>query len=278
MQHDAGVLEQPVLHGWGLVGGVVVEHEVQVEVFRGGLVDFFEEPEELGRAVAWVVPGDRPGEDVHGREHDRGAMADVVVGRPRRRARHHRQDRRRPVQRLHLGLLVHRQDQSVLRRRYVQPDDIADLVHELWILGQLPRVDRVRLQTEGPPDPRHLSLIQPWPAAIDRVDQCVSPFGGSSCNVLVINALICSSVSLRGCPGRGESSRPSKRSVRNRSRHFVTVGALTPSRRATPATDGSSAYASRIDARCTSLVGDVGRRTHPERTDRSCSVRTRDSR
>ncbi len=111
--------------------------------------------------------------------------------------------------------------------------------------------------------------FNPWSLAMDRVDQRVSPFGGTPLRVRLISVSICSSVSLRGCPGRGASSNPFSLSVRNRSRHLVTVGALTPTRRATPATDDSSAYANTIEARCTNRADDVGRRTHPDSTDRS---------
>lgn len=64
-------------------------------------------------------------------------------------ARHHRQYRRRAVQRLDLGLLVHAQDQRLLRRVEVEPDDVADLVDELRVVGQLERVDPVGSLSDG---------------------------------------------------------------------------------------------------------------------------------
>ena len=47
MQVEAGVPDQPVLDRRGLVGGVVVQDEVQVQALRDGGVDELEEPQEL---------------------------------------------------------------------------------------------------------------------------------------------------------------------------------------------------------------------------------------
>lgn len=51
----------------------------------------------------------------------------------------------------------------------------------------------------------------PVALAIDRVDQCVSPFAEDSSNVLTITDSTCSSVIVRGAPGRGSSVKPSNR-------------------------------------------------------------------
>ena len=51
----------------------------------------------------------------------------------------------------------------------------------------------------------------PTSAAIDRVDQCVASFGVDS-NVLTITSSTCASLIIRGRPGRGSSSSPSRRS------------------------------------------------------------------
>jgi hypothetical protein len=99
-----------------------------------------------------------PAGDVERGEQAGSAMTDVVMSHPRRRRRHQRQDRGRAVDRLHLRFFVHRKHQRVLRRGHVQADHIADFVHELRISRQFPRLDRVRLQPERPPDPRHRRL------------------------------------------------------------------------------------------------------------------------
>src|SRR5580700_2420761 len=64
------------------------------------------------------------------------------------------------VQGLDLGILVHAQDQGVLRGRHVEADDVADLADELRVRAQLPGLHDVRLEAEGLPDPRGRRLRQ----------------------------------------------------------------------------------------------------------------------
>ena len=55
---DARMPGQPSLHSLGLVGGVVVEDQVQVEPGRGLLIDQAEEADELAarwRSVHWLI-------------------------------------------------------------------------------------------------------------------------------------------------------------------------------------------------------------------------------
>jgi len=111
VQAEAGVLQQPLVDDGGLVGGVVVQDQVQVQVPRHGDVDELEEPEELLVPVAAVGLGDhRPAADVIGGEQAGGAVADVVVGHPGRGRGQDREARGGPVQGLDLGLLVDGQD------------------------------------------------------------------------------------------------------------------------------------------------------------------------
>jgi hypothetical protein len=60
---------------------------------------------------------------------------------------------------------------------------------------------------------------------VARVDQCGVLERGT--NVLTIASSTCSSVTVRGRPRRGSSTRPSRRSLANRERHFVIVGRLS---------------------------------------------------
>lgn len=63
-----------------------------------------------------------------------------------------RQYRLRAVQRLDLALFVHGQHHAHQRRTQAQPDNVAHLVHEHWVRGELDRLLPVRLQPEGVPD------------------------------------------------------------------------------------------------------------------------------
>jgi hypothetical protein len=114
----------------------------------------FQKPEKLLVAVPAEMLGDhRTTGHIEGGEQAGGAMAGVGVGHPLRSGGHARQDRRCPVQRLDLGLLVNGEDQRVGRRIEVEPDNVADFVHELWIGGQLPGLHQMRLEPKCPPDP-----------------------------------------------------------------------------------------------------------------------------
>ncbi len=89
--------------------------------------------------------------------------------------------------------------------------------------------------------------VRPTSAAIDRVDQCVASLGADS-SVLVITSSTIASVIVRGCPGRGSSTRPSSRSASNRRRHFATVLRCTPSRAAIAPVRNPSATSNTIFA------------------------------
>ena len=124
--------------GGGLVGGGVVEHDVHVEVGGHGGVDPVEEAAELFGAMPRCRRGEHlPGSDVQGRVEVGGAVAEVVVGLPRGHPRQQRQDRRRPVERLDLRLLVDTEHDRRLGRVEIEADDVADLVDELRLGGEL---------------------------------------------------------------------------------------------------------------------------------------------
>jgi len=114
----------------------------------------------------------------------------------------------------------------------------------------------------------------PADRAIDRVDQCVSPPAGSCSSVAVITFSTCSSVTVRGRPGRGSSPSPSSRDARNRDRHFDTVALELPRPAATSPTVPPTAQASTIRDRSASACAVLRHRAHPSRTCRSSSVST----
>jgi hypothetical protein len=69
-------------------------------------------------------------------------------------------------------------------------------------------------------------------------DQCVA-FAGVDSNVATTTSSTCSAVTV-GRPGRGSSTKPSKRASKNLERHFPTVTAAHPSRPATSLFDKPS--------------------------------------
>jgi hypothetical protein len=212
-------------------------------------IDVVEELQELLVPVPPVaLADDLPGGDVQGGEQGRGSVADVVVGAPLGLGRGHRQDRLGAVESLDLTLLVDRQDDGSLWRGQVQPDDIPDLLHEVRVGGQLERVGAVGFNLNA----RQIRLTADWdiPAAsaIPRVLQWVA-LAGLVSRVLVTTRSTAASVTVRGAPGRGSSTRPSSRLATNRFLQVPTVAAHTFSRAATVVLFGSSAQARTMPAR-----------------------------
>ncbi len=116
--------------------------------------------------------------------------------------------------------------------------------------------------------------VIPVERAMSRVDQCDAPFGVSS-NVFTMTRSTWSSVMLRGAPGRGSSTRPSRRSSTKRRRHFPTAAWLTPSSAATCLLSDPPAQANTIFDRRANDCGVFGRRAHRSRVVCSSSFSTR---
>ena len=128
--------------------------------------------------------------------------------------------------------------------------------------------DEVRLEAEGPPDPRDGRLGQPADLAIDRVDQWVSAFaaslqrlGDDPLNMLVGDR--------PGTPGPRLVTEPLEPRSRNRDRHLPTVVRDMRSSAATALTGAPSAQASTMRDRSASACAVFRRRAHASRTCRS---------
>ena len=130
-----------------LVGGVVVEHDVDDLAGRHGRLDGVEEADELAVAVALhAAAEDGALEDVERGEQCRRAVADVIVGLCRGMARCERQRGPRSLQRLDLAVLVDRQDNRMGGRVHVEADDVLDLLGESRVVRALEGAHAMRLQ------------------------------------------------------------------------------------------------------------------------------------
>ena len=76
-----------------------------------------------------------------GKERGR-AVAGVVVGAPLGLARAHWQPRLRPIKRLDLRFLIHAEDERLIWRMEIEPDDIAD-----FLTAQLAPCERFKVLT-----------------------------------------------------------------------------------------------------------------------------------
>jgi hypothetical protein len=142
----------------------------------------------------------------------------------------------------------------------------ADSFHVWTTWGLRPNARQIRDTAD---------CVMPADRAIDRVDQCVSPPGGACSSVVVMTCSTCSSLIVRGRPGRGSSVSPSSRSRTNRPRHFDTMSRETPSSPATAVIVPPSAHARMIRDRSASACAVFRRRTHALSVRRSSAVSER---
>ena len=153
MEGHARVFGQPGLHLGVLVGGVVIDDQVESEPFRRLPIELLEEAEELVVAVAVVtLAHDFTGSDVEGSEERRRAMALVIMGHRPRPALLHGQPGLGTVKGLNLTLLIDAEDDRLLWRVEVEPGDILQLRREVRITGELKRLLAVWLEAVLLPD------------------------------------------------------------------------------------------------------------------------------
>ena len=107
MNMPSGPGTEPFSDRLGLVSGVVVHDQVNVEIGWDVAFDLAQEGEKLAAAMAGIAtPDDLADGDVESREQAEGSVARVVAGAPLDLSRAHGQQRLGPVQRLDLALLV----------------------------------------------------------------------------------------------------------------------------------------------------------------------------
>lgn len=235
VQVVARVTQEPAVDQGRLVGPVVVQNPVDVERWRDRGLDGVQEPPELSRSVSGVaLPENAPGLDVERREERGRAVPGVVVHPPLDLSQPEGQHGLGAVQGLDLALLIHAEDESLVRRVQVQA-----------------QMSRTFSMNSGSGESLKVSVrwgVTPQARAMVRVLQWVAPRGVVS-RVRVITRATAASLIRRGAPGRGSSRSPSRRFARNRARHFPTVCWVSPRRWATVAFAYPAAHMSTSRAR-----------------------------
>src|ERR1700726_996707 len=146
VQCEAFVSRQPALHGRRLVGGVVVEDQMQIEMCGRLAVDCFQKRQELVCPMAGqTFPDDGTGGPIERGEECCGAVALVIMGHRAGTALFQGQTRLRAVECLDLALLIDGKHQRLLRRIDVKADDALDLRDEVGIVGDLEAAPELRL-------------------------------------------------------------------------------------------------------------------------------------
>jgi len=132
------------------------------------------------------------------------------MGLLRWQPRPHRQQRPRAIQGLHLTLFIQAEHQRVVRRIEIEADDVADFLDKLRVAESLnvstrwvcnPKVCQIR---------EIVAFENATVSAMERVLHWVACDGGPS-RVRVMRSTTISSVTVRGAPGRGSSTSPSRR-------------------------------------------------------------------
>ena len=140
---------KPALDVGVLVGAVVVDDEVQGQVG----IDVSEEAQELLEAMARLVLGKDPaGDDIQGGEECGGAVADVAVRHAFDVVEPEGPKRLGALQGLGLALLVDAQNHGMVGRMEMEADNVADLLNEERVGGELEVLLLVGLKVERGPE------------------------------------------------------------------------------------------------------------------------------
>lgn len=154
MDVETRVRGQPALHPGMLVSGIDIEDQMNLYILRDIRIDMLQEVEVVLMAVSLLALGeDIARSDIERSKKRQGPVADIVMSYSHNITQSHGQNRLRPVQGLNLTFFVDTEDQGVLRRGQVQPDDIPDLLYEKGIEEDFEMPLSMRLQAKGLPDP-----------------------------------------------------------------------------------------------------------------------------
>jgi len=152
MDVEAGPLCEPESYLGMLVGGIVVDDQMNVEMLGHDLIDALEELQKLLVTMACLaLSEDGPGRDIQGGKQSRGAMANVVMRHP---LLHNPGPSATPAGcDLGLGSATSHRPRAQSRNRVIgriqiKPHHIAYLLNKERIAGQLEALAAVRLDGE----------------------------------------------------------------------------------------------------------------------------------
>ena len=153
VQMKTRMLLQPRFDLGMFVRGVVIQDQMQVAIGWRLLIEQPQELQPLDMPVACLALSDHRaiGDIERGKERGR-PVAHIVVGEGAGPAFLHRQARLRAIQSLHLTLLIAAEDQRVLRRIEIEPDDILQLLGKVRIVGDFESAAQMRLESMLAPD------------------------------------------------------------------------------------------------------------------------------
>ena len=123
VQVEARMRVEPAFYGRGLMGCIVVDDQMQVEIGRGLMIDQFEKAQELSMPMArQASSNDCAIQHIQRREQGGGAVSLVVVGHGAGAPLLHGQAGLGAVEGLDLALFVNAENQRLVRRTEIEPD------------------------------------------------------------------------------------------------------------------------------------------------------------
>jgi hypothetical protein len=273
VQMKAWALAQPALNSGSFMSPVVVEDQMDLELWRKLRLDLVKELAKLKGTVAPMkLADDLAGLSVQGGEERSSAVALVVRSPAFRLSRPHGQSWLRAIQRLNLRLFVNAQYQRPIRRSQIKPNYISYFIDEQRIPRKFEALAAVRGQAKARHTRCTLLRLRPQAAASERLLQCVAFFGVDS-SVMVNTRSTSASLIFRGVPGRGSSNKPSSPLFRKRVRHLPIVCLVRRKCSATFVLLVPAAHSKMMRARCASAWLVFGRRAHCFSSSSSSSLK-----
>src|SRR2546426_2488335 len=136
VQTIARVTQEPPPNFLSLVGGVVVQNQMNSKIGGNDTINLVQKLAELNGSMARPALADhRSCGDVQGSEETGCAMALVIVSAAFGLSGQHRKDRLTAAERLDLTLLIYTKHHRMMKRIHVQADNVSHLVDQQRIAG-----------------------------------------------------------------------------------------------------------------------------------------------
>jgi len=159
VQLEARMAFEPALHGRGLVRGVVVDDQMEIEIRECLLVDLLQELNEfLGTMARQAFADDLAGRHVEGGEQGCRAVTLIIMRHSAGATLFERQSRLGAIEGLNLALFVDRKHQSFIGRIEVETDDILHFLVEIRVIGDLEGATDVRFEPILLPNALHAGV------------------------------------------------------------------------------------------------------------------------
>jgi hypothetical protein len=168
----------PGFHAGMFMRAIIIHDQMEIEFGRSFAVDFLKESDELLMPMTGHAVSDHLAvEHAQGGKQGGRSMADVIMRHCSTAAFLQGQTGLGSVKGLDLAFLIQAQNQGLVRRIQIQPDDIAQLLYEAFVPAEFEGADQMGLQVVLFQILRMVASLSFWALAIVRVLQCVA-FGG----------------------------------------------------------------------------------------------------